>query len=160
MSRKGTFDKQNYVIMDTDTLAAYGRQTMAVPGYSVEMKVYLEPDGGKEQVLAEGDSPYGKWAFYASEPETGKVGFTREGRTYTFGYTLPKGEWVNLKIGGGAGETVLYVDLKEVDRLGSSEPFEEHATFVFPLQRLGKETGHFDGMMEFEEAAGVWIGRE
>ncbi len=67
---------------------------------------------------------------------------------------------MNLKIGGGAGETVLYVDLKEVDRLGSSEPFEEHATFVFPLQRLGKETGHFDGMMEFEEAAGVWIGRE
>lgn len=160
MSRKGTFDKQNYAVMDTDTLAAYGRQTMAVPGYSVEMKVYLEPDGGKEQVLAEGDSPYGKWAFYASEPETGKVGFTREGRTYTFDYTLPKGEWVNLKIGGGAGETVLYVDLKEVDRLGSSEPFEEHATFVFPLQRLGKETGHFDGMMEFEEAAGVWIGRE
>ena len=160
MSRKGTFDKQNYAVMDTDTLAAYGRQTMAVPGYSVEMKVYLEPDGGKEQVLAEGDSPYGKWAFYASEPETGKVGFTREGRTYTFDYTLPKGEWVNLKIGGGAGEAVLYVDLKEVDRLGSSEPFEEHATFVFPLQRLGKETGHFDGMMEFEEAAGVWIGRE
>lgn len=88
------------------------------------------------------------------------MGFTREGRTYTFDYTLPKGEWVNLKIGGGAGETVLYVDLKEVDRLGSSEPFEEYATFVFPLQRLGKETGHFDGMMEFEEAAGVWIGRE
>lgn len=160
MSRKGTFDKQNYAVMDTDTLTGYGRQTMAVPGYSVEMKVYLEPDGGKEQVLAEGDSPYGKWAFYASEPETGKVGFTREGRTYTFDYTMPRGEWVNLKIGGGAGETVLYVDLKEADRLGTSEPFEEHATFVFPLQRLGKETGHFDGMLEFEEAAGVWIGRE
>ena len=160
MSRKGTFDKQNYAVMDTDTLAGYGRQTMAVPGYSVEMKVYLEPDGGKEQILAEGDSPYGKWAFYASEPETGKVGFTREGRTYTFDYTLPKGEWVKLKIGGGTGETVLYVDLKEVDRLGSSGPFEEHATFVFPLQRLGKETGHFDGMLEFEEAAGVRMGRE
>lgn len=131
----------------------------AEPCYTVKMKVRLEENpavSNKPQIIAEGDCAYGKWAFYAVEPETGKVGFTREGRTYTFDYTLPKGEWVNLKVEGEAGVTKLYAggesfflgEEKEVDSLGSSEPFEEHATFVFPLQRVGEETGSFDGELE------------
>ncbi len=100
------------------------------------------------QILAEGDCAYGEWAFYAVEPGTGKVGFTREGRTYTFDYVLPRGEWVSLKLEGKSGQTLLYVEGKEVDRLGSGEPFEEHATFVFPLQRVGAQTAHFDGKLE------------
>lgn len=131
----------------------------AEPRYTVKMKVRLEENpaqSNQPQIIAEGDCAYGKWAFYAVEPETGKVGFTREGRTYTFDYTLPKGEWVNLKVEGEAGVTKLYAggesfflgEEKEVDSLGSSEPFEEHATFVFPLQRVGEETGSFDGELE------------
>lgn len=139
----------------------------AEPDYEIEMEVWLEPDdegghgtgqetlpedgecaGQTEQVLAEGDCAYGRWAFYAAEPETGRVGFAREGRTYTFDYTLPKGEWVRLKLVGTSGRTTLYADGKEVDSLGSDEPFEEHATFVFPLQRVGRQTGAFDGELE------------
>lgn len=103
---------------------------------------------GRAQILAEGDCAYGKWAFYAVEPETGKVGFAREGRTYTFDYTLPEGEWVNLKLKGTSGKTTLYVEGKMVDSLGNDEPFKEHATFVFPLQRTGRQTGQFDGKLE------------
>ena len=106
------------------------------------------------QIIAEGDCPYGKWAFYAAEPETGKVGFTREGKTYTFDYTLPRGEWVSLRLHGGSGKTTLLVDGKEVDSLGSDEPFEEHATFVFPLQRVGRQTGQFQGKLELEQGYG------
>ncbi len=131
----------------------------AEPCYTVKMKVRLEENpavSNKPQIIAEGDCAYGKWAFYAVEPETGKVGFTREGRTYTFDYTLPKGEWVNLKVEGEFGVTKLYAggesfflgEEKEVDSLGSGEPFEEHATFVFPLQRVGEQTGRFDGELE------------
>lgn len=128
-------------------------ETMAVePAYEISMEVWLEPDtaggSGQAQILAEGDSAYGDWAFYAVEPETGKVGFAREGRTYTFDYTLPKGEWVKLKVEGKSGKTTLYVEGKEVDSLGSDEPFEEYATFVFPLQRVGRQTSHFDGELE------------
>lgn len=145
-------------------------ETVAVePDYEVRIEVCLEPDAPAEsreragsvrqparrtQIIAEGDCAYGKWAFYAVEPETGKVGFTREGRTYTFDYTLPKGEWVNLKLEGTSGKTTLYVDGKEVDSLGSDEPFEEHATFVFPLQRVGSQTGAFDGELELQ-ASGI-----
>lgn len=144
----------------------YDETVAAEPDYEVRIEVCLEPGAPAEsreragsgtaqatggqparqtQIIAEGDCAYGKWAFYAVEPETGKVGFTREGRTYTFDYTLPKGEWVNLKLEGTSGKTTLYVDGKEVDSLGSDEPFEEHATFVFPLQRVGIQTGQFDG---------------
>lgn len=144
----------------TGRLEQLGIEELAVePRYTVKMKVRLDENTAKSnqpQIIAEGDCAYGKWAFYAVEPETGKVGFTREGRTYTFDYTLPKGEWVNLKVEGEAGVTKLYAGgesffpggEKEVDSLGSSEPFEEHATFVFPLQRVGEETGSFDGELE------------
>ena len=128
-------------------------EMMAVePEYKISMEVWLEPDtageSGQAQILAEGDSTYGEWAFYAVEPKTGKVGFSREGKTYTFDYTLPKGEWVSLKLEGESGQTTLYVEDKKVETLGSDEPFEEHATFVFPLQRIGSQTSHFDGELE------------
>lgn len=140
-----------------ESLGASGEQLFshngteaAEPHYRIDMKVYLETDGEKEQILAEGDCPYDKWAFYAAEPGTGKVGFTREGKTYTFDYTLPRGEWVNLTLEGRSGKTILYVDGKEEDSLGSDEPFKEHATFVFPLQRVGRQTGQFQGKLELE----------
>lgn len=123
------------------------------PEYEIKMKVRLEPDASGEQILAEGDGAYGKWAFYAAEPETGKVGFTREGKTDTFDCTLPKGEWVNLTLWGGLGKTILSVEgetIKTVDMLGSEEPFEEYATFVFPMQRVGRQTGCFDGDAELK----------
>ncbi|MDE7247790.1 MAG: family 20 glycosylhydrolase, partial [Lachnospiraceae bacterium] len=128
----------------------YDMRVAVEPGYKIAMKVYLEPDGKPEQVLAEGDWAYGEWAFYAAEPETGKVGFTREGKTYTFDYTLPRGEWVNLWLEGRSGQTTLYVEGEEVDCLGSNEPFEEHATFVFPMQRVGTQTARFDGELELQ----------
>ncbi len=113
-----------------------------------------EPDAQsglwKPQILAEGDGAYGEWAFYLVEPETGKVGFSREGRTYTFDYTMPRGEWVSLTICGREGYTELYAGDELVDTVGSAEPFEEYATFIFPLQRLAEETGSFDGEAQWE----------
>ncbi len=131
----------------------YADTVAAEPEYEIQMRIRLEEDAAgerQEQIIAEGDCDYGEWAFYAVEPETGKMGFTREGRTYTFDYVLPKGEWVNVKVEGKPGQTILYVEGKEADRLGSDKPFEEHATFVFPLQRVGGQTAHFDGEAELE----------
>ena len=134
--------------------------------YDITLTVKLpedtaEPDAKsglwKLQILAESDSAYGEWAFYLVEPETGKVGFTREGRTYTFDYTMPREEWVSLSVCGRAGYTELYVNGEPVDTVGSDEPFEEHATFVFPLQRIAEETGSFAGEAEWESTQ--WLRR-
>lgn len=121
-----------------------------VPSYTVACSVYLEK--GMEQsgqILSKSDSAYGEWAFYAAEPETGKVGFCREGKTYTFDYTLPTQQWTELKIVGEPGMTTLYVDGEKTQTLGSREPFEEYATLVFPIQYLGEETGSFQGQVEW-----------
>lgn len=107
---------------------------------------------GREQIIAESDSPYGTWAFYAVEPETGCVGFAREGRTYTWDRKLPYDVWTELKIVGEPGKTTLYVDGVPAGTLGNEKAFEEYATFVFPVERIGKETGAFAGELVIESA--------
>ena len=106
-----------------------------------------EVDGA--QIIAESTSAYGTWAFYAVEPETGRVGFAREGRTYTWEYELPREEWVELKVVGETGRTTLYVNGSFVGTLGNEKAFEEYATFVFPTERIGEETGQFTGEITF-----------
>ncbi|MDE7430014.1 MAG: hypothetical protein K2N00_12270, partial [Lachnospiraceae bacterium] len=49
-----------------------------------------------------------------------------------------------------SGQTTLYVEDQKVETLGSDEPFEEHATFGFPLQRVGHQTSHFEGELELK----------
>ena len=106
-----------------------------------------EADG--VQIIAESTSAYGTWAFYAVESETGRVGFAREGRTYTWEYELPREEWVELKVVGETGRTSLYVNGSFVGTLGNEKAFEEYATFVFPTERIGEETGQFAGEITF-----------
>ncbi len=134
--------------------AVYDKTVGIEPSYEIRMKVYLEHQEGsmqtEAQVLTKSDSPYGKWEFQAVQAGSGKVGFSREGRDYTFDYSLPYGEWVELKIVGEIGRTSLYVNDKPVDTVGSGEAFEEYATFVFPVQYVGEETGSFRGQVEME----------
>ena len=122
-----------------------------VPSYEVKIRVKLSGSGEettKGQIITESDSAYGVWAFYAVEPETGCVGFAREGRTYAWNYRLPRDQWVELKVVGEPGRTTLYADGVPVGTLGNEKAFEEYATFVFPMQRIGIQTGDFDGEME------------
>ncbi len=115
------------------------------PVYEVQIGVRLDEDAAGEQVIAESDGAYGEWAFYAATPENGKVGFAREGRLYEWDYALPCGEQIRLSVVGEQGRTTLYVNGASVGTLGSSEPFEEHATFVFPIGQIGELTGRFQG---------------
>ena len=120
------------------------------PVYKVNIRIRPDEDASGTQVIAENDSVYGEWAFYAAEPETGQVGFSAEGRTYTWDYELPRGEWTELAVVGETGQTTLYVNGASVGTLGSQEPFEEYATLVFPMQRIGEETGKFQGEVSVE----------
>ena len=126
------------------------KEDRLIPSYEIVMQVSLSEQESKsgEQVLAEGTGVYANWKFYAVEPETGKVGFTREGHTYTFDYELPKDGTVELKVVGEPGVTSLYAEGQLVGTLGQDVAFEEHATFVFPLEKLGEETGSFSGKLE------------
>ena len=108
----------------------------------------MSGDENDVEILFEADSAYGQTAFKAVQTETGQVGFSREGKDYSFEYTLPEGEWVTLTIKGMQNQTSLYVNGKLVDTLGDAEPFSEYATFVFPLERIGSKTNSFHGMIK------------
>ena len=151
MIDRGTFD------IKEEKNRIYDEKIGLEPSYEVVMQVRLargatveEQLTAESQIIAESDSAYGEWAFYAAEPETGCVGFVREGRTYTWDYTFPYDEWVELKVAGELGQTTLYVNGQKVGTLGNNEAFEEYATFVFPIQRIGEETGSFHGEASLE----------
>ncbi|MCM1154166.1 MAG: family 20 glycosylhydrolase [Roseburia sp.] len=128
--------------------------------YTVSMQVYKKSGSGPEnnsingnnnvteEILFETDGAYGQTAFKAVQTGTGQVGFSREGRDYSFDYYLPEEEWVTLTVHGEKDSTSLYVNGELVDTLGNGEAFEEYAAFVFPLERIGSKTNAFCGMIK------------
>ncbi len=127
-------------------------------GYDYTMVMDL-----KREKIARGtvlfQSPHA--TFWLSEPQTGKLGFSRDGYTYTFDYTLPVGAWHNIAIQGTSKGTALYVDGKLVESLeGKKREYNAGKdktaciqTLVFPLQTIGskdnKEPILMDGLKVF-----------
>ena len=139
---------------ETDYTGGYGNGIGIGGNYTVSMEVYRESSNDMEEILFETGSAYGQTAFKAVQTGTGQVGFSREGRDYSFNYTLPAGEWVNLTIQGEQNRTSLYVNGELVDTLGDGEPFSEYASLVFPLERIGSGSHSFCGMIKEIEIKG------
>lgn len=85
---------------------------------TLTMRVKMDADAEGEQILCESKDAfgaYGTYAIKAVQKHTGKVGFSREGYDYSFNYTLPKGEWVELTFKGGKDTPDLYVNGELID---------------------------------------------
>ena len=131
-----------------------GDSMLLGPDYEVTFTVCLSADeGGKtsegnipeEQILFQTERSGNIYSFKAVQKETGKVGFSGEGRDYSFDYELPEGESVKLTVRGEKDRTTLFVNGEEVSALGSSDTFSMHATFLFPLERYGGSEKIFHG---------------
>ena len=88
--------------------------------------------------------------------DDGTLGFTRELHDYSFGYTLPVGETVSLKIVAEQQVTTLFVNGQQfatatgkfvhngvVKKSGIA-----HATFALPLERIGSETNAIKAVID------------
>lgn len=69
--------------------------------------------------------------FYLRDPQSGKLGFARDGYLNTFAYTLPKEGKVQIRIEGTNKETRLYINGKLHERLGA-----ETVHVLDPKQKL------------------------
>lgn len=99
----------------------------------------------KDQILFE--SPYG--SIKAVQAKTGKVGITRENRDYSFNYTLPMNEWVELEFKNeGMGKVSLYVNGELKETIGQDGNNKLKATCMFPVQRIGSKTNAFTGYVD------------
>lgn len=116
-------------------------------GNDLRVKVKRTSASADPQVLFESD--YG--SIMAVQEGTGKVGFTRENRAYSFNYTLPVNEWVELEIKNKFEQASLYVNGTLVDTLGDGETAEGKtlkATLMLPVQRIGSTTRAFEGYVD------------
>lgn len=116
-------------------------------GNDLRVKVKRTSASVDPQVLFESD--YG--SIMAVQEGTGKVGFTRESRAYSFNYTLPVNEWVELEIKNKFEQASLYVNGTLVDTLGDGETVEGKplkATLMLPVQRIGSTTRAFEGYVD------------
>ena len=94
----------------------------------------------KDQILFE--SPYG--SIQAVQAKTGKVGITRENHDYSFNYTLPMNEWVELEFKNeGMGKVSLYVNGELKETIGRDGNNKLKATCMFPVKRIGSKTNAF-----------------
>ncbi len=134
---------------------------------TLTMRVKMDEDAQGEQILCESKDEfgaYGTYAIKASQKNTGKVGFSREGYDYSFDYTLPKGEWVELTFKGGKEAAALYVNGELVDNnpeiYFANHPTTEltaklkrHSirkicTMMIPMGRIGSTTNSFKGLVD------------
>lgn len=116
-------------------------------GNDLRVKVKRVSASADPQVLFESD--YG--SIMAVQEGTGKVGFTRENRAYSFNYTLPVNEWVELEIKNKFEQASLYVNGTLVDTLGDDETVEGKplkATLMLPVQRIGSTARAFEGYVD------------
>lgn len=132
---------ESFVSVKDDALTTIGL------GNDLRVKVKRTSASVDPQVLFESD--YG--SIMAVQEGTGKVGFTRENRAYSFNYTLPVNEWVELEIKNKFEQASLYVNGTLVDTLGDGETVEGKplkATLMLPVQRIGSTTHAFEGYVD------------
>lgn len=102
-------------------------------------------DDDTDKVLFESDIG----AIKAVQKGTGKVGFSRDFRDYSFNYTLPKGEWVRLTIVTEYTKTTLYVNGTKVHTLErTAGGGNKWASLITPLSRIGSKTSAFKGEID------------
>ena len=125
--------------------------------YSVSFSVCPDKKSNVSGVLFKG--PHS--TVYTNWENTGRIAFTRDGYSFTFGsFILPCEEWSDICIKGDWKGTSLYVNGKLVERLEGRKkqvynpkytrieymPIQE--TLVFPLEQIGDDINGFKGKIK------------
>ena len=115
-------------------------------GYKVSMIVMATEPLAKGTVLSRNADA----VFYLSDPEQGKVGFSRDGYLFRFDYAVPVGHKVALRVEGDSRATRLYVNGKLEQELGvtyrtvgkgNNQKMALVKTLQFPLAEFGELKG-------------------
>ena len=95
--------------------------------------------------------------FYINNPLDGRLGFSRDGYTYSLGYAPPIGKPVRIAVEGDNKSTRLYVDGELTRTLDIICPYRVSVTrpamimsyvqtLVFPLEKVGKFDGRISNL--------------
>lgn len=115
-------------------------------GNMLSFDITLTEEAKAGEILFEADAPYGTHDIRILSD--GSLGFTRELHEYSFGYKLPVGEKVNIRIEVQQQSTTLYVNGKLTASATGKFIHNDiekktgitNATLALPLQRIGSRT--------------------
>ena len=121
---------------------------------SLSFDITLTEEAEPGMILFETDAEY--YTHDIRIMEDGTLGFTRELHDYSFGYTLPVGETVSIKIVAEQQLTSLYVNGKLAGTATGKfvhNGMEKktgivNSTFAIPLERIGSETNAIKAIIE------------
>ena len=140
-------DGKNVVRLKGNSSYAKTPLTTVCLGNDLRVKVKRSYLGTQEQILFE--SPYG--SIKAVQKDTGRVGVSRENMDYSFNYTLPLNQWVELEFKNSQNTIQLYVNGELKDTLGDNEYVVGRpllATMMFPMEYIGSKTKAFRGFVD------------
>lgn len=116
-------------------------------GYNYEVSFDMKVNSGNNvnAVLFSGD--FSKVTLNTNG--TGKLGFNRDGYTYTFNF-IPDEKWHNIRITGDYRSVSLYVDNTRIEKLApfSKNGFRFQQTLFFPLKYAGNKDNGFKGELK------------
>lgn len=114
-------------------------------GYDYDVSFDLKPAADNREGAILFQSQHSKVMLNTSG--TGKLGFSRDGYTFTFNYIPTAHTWQNIRITGDWRGVTLYVDGKRIERLGVKHngKFNVHRTLFFPLETIGDTSNGFKG---------------
>lgn len=122
-------------------------------GYDYEVSFDLNPASGNNVNAVLFQSYFSKVTLNTNG--TQKLGFSRDGYTYTFNYIPVAGTWQNIKISGNYRAVTLYINGERKELLtayrkttGLPNNLNFQQTLFFPLEKVGDATNGFKGEMK------------
>ena len=131
-----------------------GKQEIALGGtelgYKYNVSFDLKPARGNKRDAVLFQSRHGKVTLNTSGK--GKLGFSRDGYTYTFDYAPKNNTWQTIGIVGDYKSVTLYINGEEKETLTAYKKTEglpngimHQQTLVFPLEKVGDNINGFKG---------------
>lgn len=138
----------------TTPVSLNGKQELTLGGtelgYKYDVSFDLKPERNNRSDAILFQSQHGKVTL--NTEGKGKIGFSRDGYTYTFNYAPKNRVWQNVRIVGDHKSVALYVDGKEQETLtaykkteGMPSGFMFQQTLVFPLEKVGDIRNGYKG---------------
>ncbi|WP_299399186.1 glycoside hydrolase family 20 protein [uncultured Gelidibacter sp.] len=122
-------------------------------GYTYDVSFDINPKKGNKRNAILFQSNYG--TITLNTDGTGKLGFSRDGYTYTFNFIPQEKSWQNVRIVGDYKSVTLYVDGSEKEQLtaykkteGLPNGFNFQQTLTFPLEKIGDRENGFKGTVK------------
>ncbi len=119
--------------------------------YDVSFDLNLNTNNKTNAVLFQSD--YG--SITLNTEGSGKLGFSRDGYTYTFKFSPEHKNWQTIRLVGDYKGVMLFVNGKEIEHLtaykkteGLPNGFNYQQTLMFPLEHVGDTKNGFSGSIK------------